>query len=165
MKELGPPDTFYLSAAQGWLGLGNPAEARAEFSALSPRAREHPDSLEVDWQLNSLDENWDECLRLAEKILQRAPERAFGWIHAAYALHELKQTEAAYDLLKKVTDQFPECWLVHYNMACYCCTLGYLSEALDRIRAALKHGDVRQLKELALADADLEPLWLEIKDL
>ena len=57
MQKLEPPDTYYLSAAVGWLELGNPGEARAELVQISSRQQEHPDVLEVRWAL-AVDEFW-----------------------------------------------------------------------------------------------------------
>src|ERR1043166_9428290 len=51
MTRLEPPDTHHLSAAVGWLELGNPAEAGEEIARISPAALEHPDVLEVRWQI------------------------------------------------------------------------------------------------------------------
>ena len=36
MKSLGPPDSHHLSAAIGWLELGNVAEAGAELEKIAP---------------------------------------------------------------------------------------------------------------------------------
>ena len=36
MTPVEPPDSFYLSAAQGWMELGDPAEAQAELDKVAP---------------------------------------------------------------------------------------------------------------------------------
>ena len=47
MKPLTPPDTHHLSAAWGWLGLGNWKEALQEYQQIRPEFHCHPDTLEV----------------------------------------------------------------------------------------------------------------------
>ena len=51
MKPIEPPDAFHLSAAVGWLMLGNPDEAEEELGNITPGLRIHPDVLEVRWQI------------------------------------------------------------------------------------------------------------------
>jgi len=36
------------------------------------------------------------------------------------ALHELKRTQEAFDLLLPAADKFPAPWTIPYNLACYC---------------------------------------------
>src|SRR5208282_4150279 len=45
VKSLEPPDTFHLSAAMGWLGLGNWQEALEELEKITPALRSHPEVL------------------------------------------------------------------------------------------------------------------------
>src|ERR1017187_3279090 len=47
MKPLEPPDSHHLSAAIGWLGLGNWREANEELEKITSELRGHPDVLEV----------------------------------------------------------------------------------------------------------------------
>ena len=49
MKPLEPPDSLHLQAAQGWLELGNHAEAEAELDNITASSREHPDVINVPW--------------------------------------------------------------------------------------------------------------------
>ena len=42
---LQPPDLMHLNAAQGWLGLGNPAEAVEELEKISPQNKTKPTPL------------------------------------------------------------------------------------------------------------------------
>jgi Tfp pilus assembly protein PilF len=49
MKPLEPPDSLHLQAAQGWLELGNHAEAEAELDNITASSREHPDVINVRW--------------------------------------------------------------------------------------------------------------------
>ena len=53
MKPLEPPDSHYLSAAVGWLGLGNVAEAGAELEKIAPQFQSHPDVLAVQFDIHA----------------------------------------------------------------------------------------------------------------
>ena len=46
---LQPPDSMHLTAAQGWLELGNHEEAFEELEKIDAPLRGHPDVLEVRW--------------------------------------------------------------------------------------------------------------------
>ena len=51
MNPLGPPESFYLQAAEGWLELGNPTEAEEELKQLAPGFRAHPEVLKLRWEI------------------------------------------------------------------------------------------------------------------
>lgn len=158
MKKLEPPDTHYLSAASGWLGLGDWREAQLELSRIAPEFHLHPDVLEVRYEMCSKARLWDDALAAARSFIETAPGRAFGWVHAAYALHELSRTREAYDLLLPKLDCFPKDWVFQYNLACYACQLGRNLEAIERLGKALKLGNPKELKQMAMEDPDLAPL-------
>src|ERR1700754_3280404 len=117
--KLEPPDSHLLNAAQGWLDLGMPAEAVAELKQIAPKFQEHPEVLELRWQICAKANEWHRCVEVANVLVTRAPKRASGWIHRSYALHELKQTREAFEALLPALTRFPENWLVQYNLACY----------------------------------------------
>ena len=51
MKPLNPPDSFFVEGARGWLELGDVNEAQTELEKVRARKREHPDVLEVLWEI------------------------------------------------------------------------------------------------------------------
>jgi tetratricopeptide (TPR) repeat protein len=159
MEALEHPDSIYLSAAQGWLELGNTAEAARELNQISLGACERPEVLQVRWQVAVKQLRWPEALAVAEAICRVAPQSAFGWIHRSYCLHELKRTQEAWDLLLPVADRFQEEWLVCYNLACYGCQLGHLTEGQAWFKRALQRGDPVHINRLAAEDPDLRPLF------
>ena len=65
------------------------------------------------------------------------PDNSWGWIQWAFSLHELKLTKEAWGVLIPVVDKFPEEYLMRYNLACYCCQLGKLKEAMQWIELAI----------------------------
>ncbi len=158
MEPLPPPDSMHLLAAQGWLELGDPSEAAADLNRVSAAGREHPDFLEMQWQLFVRNKQWLDALRVAEAICRLAPESPFGWIHRSYCLHELRRTQEAWDALLPTAERFPKEWLVCYNLACYACQLGWMDQARAWFRRALQRGDSREIERLAATDPDLKPM-------
>ncbi len=110
MQPLEPPETHYLSAAIGWLELGNLAEARAELAQIEPAGQSHPDVLEVHWALCGEEKNWTEGLEVATELVRVAPERASGWLHRAYALRRVPEggLRQAREALLPAFQQFAE---------------------------------------------------------
>ena len=90
MKPIEPPDAHCLSAAIGWLELGNPGEAKAELALISTAGQTHPDVLEARWLVCAEQKAWAEALEAARVLTEAAPNRASGWLHLAYALRRLR---------------------------------------------------------------------------
>jgi tetratricopeptide (TPR) repeat protein len=137
MKQLRPPDILHLQAAQGWLELGNHAEANAELEKITPQLRAHPDVLQVRRAIYAAAEKWEPAVEVARTIAQVLPDSPFGWIHWAFGLHELKRTEEARSVLLPVLDRFRTEYLMRYNLACYACQLGNLKEAWRWLEKAI----------------------------
>ena len=97
-------------------------------------------------------------------ITRQVPDFAAGWLHLAYATRRATGggEQAAFEILNMVTEKFPEEPIIPYNLACYVCQIGRLPEARDWLKRAFAMGDARQIKLMALKDADLKPLWEEI---
>jgi tetratricopeptide (TPR) repeat protein len=166
MKPLEPPDTHHLNAAQGWLELGNSFEADSELENMTPALRSHPAVLELRWQIYAKEEKWEACVDIGEAMVKLAFDLPEGWIHRSFALHELKRTEEAADKLEAAADLFPSISTIPYNLACYACVLGKLSEAQEWLRDAFDLADDKKaIKLTALDDPDLERLWVEIGEI
>lgn len=162
--EIQPPDSFHLSAAQGWAELGNPVEASTELAKLPATLQDHPDVVAVRWSISAAANNWNAALAAAEQLIQLQPHEALGWIHQSYALHELKRTAEARDHLLKIVDKFPDGATMRYNIACYECQLGRLAEARQWLAKAFRLGDKQKMRAMALEDLDLQPLWKELRE-
>jgi tetratricopeptide (TPR) repeat protein len=158
IKRLEPPDSHHLLAAQGWLELGSPIEANEELEQIAPQLRAHPDVLEIRWQIYAKEKKWEACVDVAAAIVQLDPKRPEAWIHRSFALHELKRTKEAFDLLLPAADQFPRIWTIPYNLSCYCAQLGRLDECQEWFKKAMAI-DEHTVKRAAIDDPDLKPLW------
>lgn len=166
MPPLEPPEAHYLAAAIGWFELGNLAEAWAELVQLRAASQRHPDVLEVRWMLLAQESRWADGLEVARLLLQAAPERATGWLHQAYALRRIRGggVEQAREALLPVCEKFPDEVTIPYNLACYACQLHRLEEARTWLKRAVATVGRERVRAMALADADLEPLWGEIRE-
>ena len=162
-SKLQPPDTHHLSAAEGWLELGNYHEALAELNLVSSGEQERLEVLGLRWSIAAQLKSWEECVGIAGNIIKLAPKNVFGWIHRSYALHELKRTSEARGLLQPALKRFPKDDTIPYNLACYECQLGELATARDWLHHAMKLRKPAELKAQALEDVDLKPLWTEIQ--
>lgn len=165
MAKLEPPDAFALSAALGWLELGNPAEALAELEHVTPANRSHPGVLEVRWVVLAELKRWEQALAAATEMVRVAPDNASGWLHRAYALRRVPNggLSQAWDALLPAADKFKQESIIPYNLACYACQLQRLEEARAWLQRAMKTGKASEVKRMALADDDLKPLWPEIR--
>jgi len=157
MKPLETPHSHYLLAAEGWLELGNPAEAQAELDQIPPGLQTHPDVLGVRWHLHAHARQWSRCVTVANAVILVDEARSEAWIHRSFALHELKQTLEAYEQLLPAAGKFPEVWLIPYNLACYCAQLGQPAQSLKWLQRALAI-DEPSVRLAAEEDPDLEPL-------
>jgi predicted Zn-dependent protease len=167
MQKIEPPDTHYFFAAIGWMELGNPAEARAELAHISPERQEHPDVLEVRWSIATEQACWEEGLQIAQALLRQAPERSSGWLHQAYALRRTPGggVQRAWEALLPAFDKFPKEPTIPFNLSCYACQMRQPDTARDWLRRAAAIGGKEKVKQQALQDSDLEPLWDEIRQL
>jgi len=162
MKQLKHPDSFHIEAARGWLGLGDIVSASEELEQITPQLKVHPEVLLVRCEIYGSAKKWDAVLTIAQTLVKIAPKEIHGWIQRSFALHELKRTQEAFDLLLPATCLFPKEWLIRYNLACYCAQLGLLKEAWQWLEKAFDLGDSKKLKLMALDDPDLESFWANI---
>ncbi len=165
MKNLPHPDQHHLDAAEGWLGLGNQDEARAELQKIAPALKTHPFVLETDYNIEAKSGRWEKAAEAARGLKTQLPENPWGHFSLAFALHELKQTQEAYEVVKSVVAQFPDHQIMRYNLACYACQLGHLNEAMDWLKQAMKMKGKENVRQMALSDPDLEPLRKQIREI
>jgi Tfp pilus assembly protein PilF len=158
---MSPSDQHHLQAAQGWLELGDWTSANEELEKVEAKSRSHPDVLELRWHIHAIAREWNVCVDIGSALTKLAPERVMSWIRHAHALHELKRTQEAFDVLAPMPSRFPKDSTIPYNLACYACQLGRLVEARDWLAQAFRLGDAKEIKLRALDDPDLAPLWTD----
>ena len=164
MQSLNPSDMHHLRAAEGWLDLGNLSESRSELELIPNPQYNHPEVLEIRWNLSAKEKNWKNCVKTAQLLVESAPEQLAGWIHRSFALHELNQTEEAFIQLKPAQNLFSDQWIIPYNLACYLSQLGRIKEAAQQFKSALSINS-KAVKMAAATDPDLKPLKKSINQL
>src|SRR3954469_5695750 len=169
MDKLEPPQVHYVSAAIGWLELGNVAEAKTELQRIEPEYLSYPQVLELRWLICAEEQRWQEGLDIARALLQGAPESPAGWLHQAYALRRVPDgtVKQAWTALLPAFDKFPKEPIICYNLSCYACQMQQLEAARVWFKRAIVIGGRKgreKIKQMALEDSDLEPLWGEIKE-
>ena len=167
VEEIEPPECHFVSAAVGWLGLGCLKEAKEELSRVGGAYRNHPDVLELRWLICAEEQEWREGLQIARALLHHAPDRSTGWLHQAYALRRVPDggVKQAWKALLPAFDKFPREPIISFNLSCYACQMKQLEAARVWLKRAVVLGDKRKIKQMALADKDLEALWPEISEL
>ena len=156
---MSPADQRCFLAAQGWLELGDWKSAEQELEELTPKPLASVEVLDLRWLILAKGERWNDAVEVARKLARLAPDKADSFINLAYALHELKRTEEARDILLPVVAKFSKVWTIPYNLACYDAQLGDLAEARDWLAQAFRLGNAKELKAQAADDPDLAPLW------
>jgi hypothetical protein len=162
VKPLDVSDIHHLRAAEGWVELGDDAEALRELDSI--QEKNHPAVLELRFLILAKNSEWDVCRDIAEVLTRQAPSNAAGWLHLAYATRRATagNVQAAFDILHPMAEKFPREPTIPYNLSCYACQLGNLADARRWLKRAFVIGNVVQLKAIALGDVDLLPLWEEI---
>jgi tetratricopeptide (TPR) repeat protein len=164
MKGLSFSDIRHLEAAQGWLGLKNWREAGAEIANIPSELQSQPDVLQVRWAIHAAAREWELAAQVAESFREAKPDSPFGFVHLAYAFHELRRTKEAHEVLLRVVEKFKDEHIIPYNLACYACQLGDREEAWKWLEKSMALTDAAEVKQMALSDPDLEPLRKQIKE-
>ena len=170
MEPVGPPDSLHLRAAEGWLGLGDDESASQELEKISAGSQAHPEVLATRYSVFATTKKWDACVEIGQRLVEQEPNQSFGWINRSYAIRRATggSVQAAYDALKPAAERLDDLEQVSFNLACYACQLGRLVEARDWLAkaftAAARSRRLKLRQQEALADADLQPLWDEIRN-
>ena len=160
--EIPPPDSMHLSAATGWMQLGNTDEALVDLEKISDHHRDHHEVLHLEWHIYAQRREWERCVELGSYMVEQYPNSSAGWINQANSLFYLNRSHDAYQLLEPVAERFPKNEAIPYNLACYACRFGDIDLAFDWYLVAEKVGEPEKIREVALSDPDIEQLWDKI---
>ena len=161
-RALTPAAKRHLDDADGWLGLGDHVEAAEELGRIAPRLQTHPEVLHLRCRVYVAAEKWKMAVEMAHVIAKFVPGNSYGFVKLACGLHELKRTKEARGVLLSIVERFPDDYLIRYNLACYECQLGNLTEAHGWLLKARNLAGGEEIRFQALSDPDLEPMWSEI---
>ena len=160
--EILPPDSMHLSAATGWMQLGNTDEALVDLDKISDQHRGHYEVLHIEWHIHAQRKAWERCAELGGYMVEQYPKSSAGWINQANSLFYLNRSHDAYQLLEPVAERFPKNEAIPYNLACYACQFGDIDLAFDWYLVAEKLGKTEKIREVALSDPDMKQLWDKI---
>lgn len=161
VKAIEPPDSYFVSAANGWLELGDCTEALTELERVNPCLRSHPEVLRVRYSIHSVLQQWDSAAEAAVALLEQYPSDPQVWVFVAYATRRKPGggIDKAKEILLVAQQRFPKEPLIAYNLACYECQLNHLEEAKSWLAKAFEIGSQTMLRKMAMDDPDLKPLW------
>ncbi len=142
-----------IRAAEGYAELGMQEDALAQLDRLSPEDQQNSLTLQTRVKILLQLRRWRTALELSERLGELCPQESFGFIHAAFCLHELGQTADA----KEVLLAGPPCLLdeplYYYNLGCYDAILGNLDQARAYLRASFRLN--KAFRDAARNDPDL----------
>jgi hypothetical protein len=148
----------HLAYTHGYLELGLLAAARAELTHLPVEAFVTPPVLIVRLEIAMAESVWTEVLEIAPALVQQDSSLERPWTAWAFALRELDRIlEAQETLLTGARLITRPSVLVDYNLACYACLLGELTEA-RRLLASVCARD-KSWREVAQGDSDLAAIF------
>ncbi len=150
----------HIQAAQGYHELGMHRDALTELDEIAEEMSGRPEVIEMRLIILMHAKRWKEALAISRKLCAAAPDKAAGFIHAAFCLHELGRTGDAKTLLLAGPVSLQREATYHYNLACYECALGELDDAYTHLQASFAID--RKFREFAKTDADLELLRARI---
>jgi hypothetical protein len=166
-RRLTSADEQHLNAAEGWMELGNFADAFAELDNIDPQYRAHPDVLKLRLRIYMKAGKWESAFQLAEGLsrLLADDSQVFVWRSECARRMPEGTVLRALELLLDVSKDFPDEPLVPFTLCRYNTLLENLVEAVSWLDIAFdvagRNGTLQEWKQRALDEPDLEPLFLK----
>lgn len=142
-----------LSHARGYLGLGMVGEAAAELEQVPAAAAQETEVLELRALILQEQEKWPALVETARQLVLRRPGEAGWWISWAYATRRSRSLEAAEAILVEAERTHPQEATIQFNLGCYACLRGDLTEARRRVERAVALD--QSFRQAAASDPDL----------
>ena len=161
MQPLSSEDYGRLQAARQALGQKEYSWAKFELDHISAAGVGHPDVLDATVSIYSGLNNHSKAVETARMLIEggKALDRGQVWLALADSLHQLGQTQDAYDTLKQFATHDGQTGLVHYRLAVYACLLGKSEEAKTHFARAMSTPEGARLKREAMGDDRLRDIW------
>lgn len=145
-----------ILAAQGYLELGMFNEVWKELHSLPAEMLGRVEVLEI-FVLSLMGERrWEDALTVARRLREERPADPGGFIHEAYCLHELGNTQGALQVLLQGPPSLQERAVFFYNAGCYHACLGEFEKAVQMLERSFEMD--ASLKRSARHDPDLAGL-------
>jgi tetratricopeptide (TPR) repeat protein len=147
-----------FSMAEGYLELGMFDDALEHLGQLDGEYQDRFVVLQLRVGILLRKKDWNQALQFSLRICAIHPEEGYGYVHAAFCLHELGRTAEA----KQTLLGGPACLLddavYYYNLACYDAVLGNLEQAKVYLHASFRMDKDKTFRELAKNDPDLSQI-------
>jgi Flp pilus assembly protein TadD len=137
-----------------------PNEALRELKGLPPELSNEAEVLELRVVVLIRATRWKTAATEARKLCKKRPQHPAGYIHLAYCLHEMGETESARQTLLKGPKALEKEGTYFYNLACYDAVLGDLEAARKHLARSIRLD--KRFREFARNDMDLAPLHGEL---
>jgi len=137
----------------GYLELGMADEAMSELEAMSAVKKKTERYGELLLATQMMLKQWGDAAYTAERLCDMNTEECGYFIHAAFCLHEIGNTEGAMRRLLTGPSALMKDPLYHYNLACYHAVLGQVEPAESALSRAFELDS--KLREVARDDNDL----------
>ena len=122
-----------------------------------PRTRHRTEVLGARVALYITAKKWDMAAAVASHLVKVEPENEAWWINLAYSVRRSEGIEKAEAILLRAQAIHPKVAMIAFNLACYASVTGRMEDAKERLRNAIELD--KDIRELALDDEDLKPLW------
>jgi Flp pilus assembly protein TadD len=147
---------WLLAHTRGYLELGMVTEAAAELARVPAVHSAEQEVMELQAAVLQEQQRWPELQTMAATLVQRDPANASWWITWAYAARRADSLGTAERILLQAEETHPNEATVQFNLGCYACVRGDLSEARRRVARAIELDG--HFKDAARNDPDLEAL-------
>ena len=147
---------WLLSHTRGYLELGMVEEAAAELDRVSPSDTNDFDVRVLRALVLQEKKQWPALVPLVASLTREKPEDAGWWIMWAYATRRAESISAAEKILLEAEANHPQEATIQFNLGCYACQRGDLSQARERVDRAIALNE--HFREAAATDPDLAPL-------
>jgi len=149
--------------AEGYLELGMPQQALDALARVGQSDSADVQTLYLQGEALRALGRYGEALVPLGRVTQSEPENIHAWLAAGWCHKRSGRIDLAIDALETALAADPEEPLIRYNLACYECVLGNMSQAklhlAEAFNLALDQDCTDEWKKQMLGDPDLKPLW------
>ena len=149
-----------LLAAEGYIDLGMFRNAEAELRELDPSCFALEETQVLQLTIYAGLHRWKKAHQLASELAQQDPDNPQWAIWSASAACRIQSVEAAKGILLQALVTHPDNANIHYNLSCYETRLHHFRTAQRHLARAIQLDP--RFKLIAMDDADLAPLWIEV---
>jgi predicted Zn-dependent protease len=146
--------------AEGYSELGMLEDALGELGQLDAEQQERIEVMRMRVDILLRKQDWEDALRLSLRFCAVNPNQPYGYVHAAFCLHELGRTSEAKQTLLDGPASLLDEPVYYYNLACYDTVLGNIEQAKVYLRASFRLD--KSFKTMAKNDPDLKQIRDEI---